>query len=132
MTKKDIIKMLSEKYALSQVDAQKIVKGTFDSIIDELVEAGRIELRNFGVFEVKTRKAHMARNPRTGEEVMVPENKCVVTFKPGRIMEERIHVQEMRPRRSRRGTTPDEQVSSNVLETMASAAKQLSDPEGKD
>ena len=89
MTKKDIVKMLSEKFALSQVDARKIVQGTFDSILDTLLEAGRIELRNFGVFEVKQRKARKARNPRTGAEVFVPEKK-VVTFKPGRMMEERI------------------------------------------
>ncbi len=89
MTKKDIVKTLADKFGLSQVDAKKVVQGTFDSIIDTLLEVGRIELRNFGVFEVKTRKPRKARNPRTGEEVMVPEKK-VVTFKPGRLMEERI------------------------------------------
>ena len=89
MTKKDIVKTLADKFGLSQVDAKKVVQGTFDSIIDTLIEAGRIELRNFGVFEVKTRKPRKARNPRTGEEVMVPQ-KRVVTFKPGRMMEERI------------------------------------------
>jgi hypothetical protein len=50
----------------------------------------RIELRNFGVFEVKKRAARKARNPRTGEKVFVPE-KFVVTFKPGKEMEERVH-----------------------------------------
>jgi len=89
VTKKDIVKTLADKFGLSQVDAKKVVQGTFDSIIDTLLEVGRIELRNFGVFEVKTRKPRKARNPRTGEEVMVPEKK-VVTFKPGRLMEERI------------------------------------------
>jgi nucleoid DNA-binding protein len=48
-----------------------------------------VELRNFGIFEVKRRKPRAARNPRTGEKVMVPE-KCVVTFKPGQFVEERI------------------------------------------
>ena len=90
MTKKDIVKTLSDRFGLTQVDAKKIVQGTFDSIVDTLVEDGRIELRNFGVFEVKQRKARKARNPRTGEPVMVPA-KRVVTFKPGRLMEERIH-----------------------------------------
>ena len=89
VTKKDIVKTLADKFALSQVDAKKVVQGTFDAIIDTLVEHGRIELRNFGVFEVKTRKPRKARNPRTGAEVQVPE-KRVVTFKPGRVMEERI------------------------------------------
>jgi DNA-binding protein HU-beta/integration host factor subunit beta len=50
---------------------------------------GRIELRNFGVFEVKKGKPRQARNPRTGEKVKVPA-RLVVTFKPGREMEERV------------------------------------------
>jgi DNA-binding protein HU-beta/integration host factor subunit beta len=89
VTKRDIVKTLADKFALSQVDARKIVQGTFDAILDTLVEQGRIELRNFGVFEVKTRRPRRARNPRTGEPVEVPARR-VVTFKPGRMMETRI------------------------------------------
>jgi integration host factor subunit beta len=89
VTKRDIVKTLADKFALSQVDARKIVQGTFDAIVNTLVEQGRIELRNFGVFEVKTRKPRRARNPRTGEPVEVPARR-VVTFKPGRLMESRI------------------------------------------
>jgi nucleoid DNA-binding protein len=68
---------------------KEIVQQTFDAIVDTLLEVGRIELRNFGVFEVKQRKARKARNPRTGERVDVPP-KNVVTFKPGKEMEERV------------------------------------------
>jgi nucleoid DNA-binding protein len=70
---------------------KEIVQKTFEAIIDTLVEDGdhRIELRNFGVFEVKKRAARKARNPRTGERVDVGE-KYVVTFKPGKEMEERV------------------------------------------
>ena len=50
---------------------------------------GRIELRNFGAFEVKRRKPRQARDPRTGDTVKVPA-RLVVTFKPGREMEERV------------------------------------------
>lgn len=89
MTKKDIVKTLAERFGLSQVDAKKVVQGTFDAILETLIANSRIELRNFGVFEVKMRKARKARNPRTGAEVFVAE-KRVVTFKPGRQMEERI------------------------------------------
>lgn len=89
MTKKDIVKTLAERFGLSQVDAKKVVQGTFDAILETLIANNRIELRNFGVFEVKMRKARKARNPRTGSEVFVPE-KRVVTFKPGRMMEEKI------------------------------------------
>jgi hypothetical protein len=59
-----------------------------------LVEDSRIELRNFGVFEVKKRAARKARNPRTGDKVSVPE-KFVVTFKPGKEMEERVKQLEL-------------------------------------
>jgi len=69
------------------------VQCIFDGIIEALVQEGRIELRNFGIFEVKKRKARNARNPRTGEKVLVPE-KLVVTFKPGREMQERIRQSE--------------------------------------
>ena len=62
---------------------------SFDAIVDTLVSEGRIELRNFGVFEVKRRKPRKARNPRTGDAVDV-EAKNVVTFQPGKIMEEKV------------------------------------------
>ncbi|MFN0197995.1 MAG: HU family DNA-binding protein, partial [Planctomycetaceae bacterium] len=58
------------------------------------VEERRIELRNFGVFEVKKRAARKARNPRTGERVDV-EAKFVVTFKPGKEMEEKVRQLEL-------------------------------------
>ena len=90
MTKKEIVKTIAEDLGLTQLKVKEIVQRTFDSIIDTLVEEERIELRNFGVFEVKKRKARKARNPRTGEKVSVPE-KFVVTFKPGKEMEERVH-----------------------------------------
>ena len=89
MTKKDIVRTISDEVGLTQQQTKKIVQRTFDSIIDTLVRDGRIELRNFGVFEVKPRAARRARNPRTGDEVIVPE-KHVVTFKPGKYMEARV------------------------------------------
>ena len=89
MTKKEIVKQISDRIGLTQLKTKDIVQQTFDAIVDTLIEAGRIELRNFGVFEVKMRKARKARNPRTGERVDV-EPKKVVTFKPGKEMEERV------------------------------------------
>lgn len=89
MTKKDIVRTISEEVGLTQQQTKKIVQKTFDAIIECLVNERRIELRNFGVFEVKQRAARMARNPRTGKEVEVPQ-KYVVTFKPGKEMEARV------------------------------------------
>ena len=93
MTKKEIVKTISDEIGLTQLKTKEIVQKTFDAIVETLVEDGRIELRNFGVFEVKKRAARKARNPRTGDKVFVPE-KLVVTFKPGKEMEERVRLME--------------------------------------
>lgn len=95
MTKKEIVKTIAEEIGLTQLKTKEIVQKTFDAIVETLVEDRRIELRNFGVFEVKQRAARKARNPRTGEKVSVPE-KFVVTFKPGKEMEERVRELERR------------------------------------
>lgn len=89
MTKKEIVKAISEEIGLTQLKTKEIVQKTFDAIVETLVRDRRIELRNFGVFEVKKRAARKARNPRTGERVDVAE-KYVVTFKPGKEMEEKV------------------------------------------
>ncbi len=89
MTKKEIVRTISEEIGLTQLKTKEIVQKTFDAIVKTLVEENRIELRNFGVFEVKRRAPRKARNPRTGDKVFVPE-KFVVTFKPGKEMEERV------------------------------------------
>ncbi|MGB7343007.1 MAG: HU family DNA-binding protein [Pirellulaceae bacterium] len=89
MTKKDIVRTISEEVGLTQQQTKEIVQKTFDAIVESLVRERRIELRNFGVFEVKERAARKARNPRTGDEVIVPE-KHVVTFKPGKHMEAKV------------------------------------------
>ena len=89
MTKKEIVKQISESIDETQLKTKEIVQQTFDAIVETLIRDGRIELRNFGVFEVKRRKARKARNPRTGDPVHVP-SKNVVTFKPGKRMEERV------------------------------------------
>lgn len=93
MTKKEIVKTISESIGMTQLKTKEIVQKTFDAIVETLVEERRIELRNFGVFEVKKRAARKARNPRTGERVDVPQ-KFVVTFKPGKEMEEKVRLLE--------------------------------------
>jgi len=89
VTKKEIVKKISEDIGLTQLKTKDIVQRTLDAIIQTLVAEGRIELRNFGVFEVKQRAPRKARNPRTGDKVYVP-SKNVVTFKPGKEMEELV------------------------------------------
>src|SRR5277367_4935299 len=89
VTKKEIVKKISEDIGLTQLKTKDIVQRTLDAIIQTLVAEGRIELRNFGVFEVKQRAPSKARNPRTGDKVYVP-SKNVVTFKSGKEMEELV------------------------------------------
>lgn len=89
MTKKEIVRTISDKTGLTQLQIKEIVQLTFEGIVETLLEDGRVELRNFGVFQVKTRKARQARNPRTGRQVSVPA-KSVVVFKPGKGMEARV------------------------------------------
>ncbi len=93
VTKKEIVKAISDEIGLTQLKTKEIVQKTFNAIVETLISERRIELRNFGVFEVKKRAARKARNPRTGDKVFVPE-KFVVTFKPGKEMEERVRLLE--------------------------------------
>ena len=89
VTKKEIVKEISKNPNLSQRTVKDIVQMTFDAVIAALAERRRIELRDFGVFEVQRRRPRKARNPRTGAEVDVPARN-VVKFKPGREMMAKI------------------------------------------
>ena len=88
-TKKDIVKLLSETLDLSQDQSRKAVQLVLDAIFDSIVETGRMELRNFGVFAVRCRKPRRARNPHTGEPVEVLE-KHVVSFQPSKHLEDQV------------------------------------------
>ncbi len=89
MTKKDMVKELAKEMGLTRGQAIEVVQRVFDGITETLLNEGRIELRNFGIFEVRRRKPRIGRNPRTGEKVAVPA-KLVVVFKAGREMGERV------------------------------------------
>ncbi|MEO2002427.1 MAG: HU family DNA-binding protein [Pirellulales bacterium] len=89
MTKQDIVRAISEQLDLPKAKAQEAVQTTFDALINALVKEGRVELRNFGVFQIKRRDGRVARNPRTGDIVNVPP-RYFVSFKPGKEMETRV------------------------------------------
>jgi nucleoid DNA-binding protein len=129
VTKKEIVKTISEEIGLTQLKTKEIVQKTFDAIVETLVEEGRIELRNFGVFEVKKRAARKARNPRTGQRVDVPE-KFVVTFKPGKEMEEKVRqLEEQQPsERERRLAASGARVGAAVSGGSAPASSDYSAP----
>lgn len=89
MTKKDIVLKIAEETDIKQVDVKKVVQKTLDHIVNSLSTGETVELRNFGVFKVKTRKARIGRNPKTGTKVPIPERK-VVAFKIGMIMKKKV------------------------------------------
>ena len=89
MTKKEIVRQIAMELNIDQTLAKKVIQRCLDAIIDVLVETGRIELRNFGVFEVKLRAPRKARNPRTNEPVYVPA-KRVVTYQAGKNVAKRV------------------------------------------
>lgn len=120
MTKKEIVKTISERANLTQLKTKEIVQWTFDAIIETLVSEGRIELRNFGVFEVKRRKPRRARNPRTNKPVEVGA-KNVVTFQPGKVMEEKVRRMPDPPepkRKTRKASRSAESVERELAEPV--------------
>ena len=129
MTKKEIVKTISEEIGLTQLKTKEIVQKTFDAIIETLVADGRIELRNFGVFEVKKRKSRKARNPRTGDKVEVPE-KFVVTFKPGKEMEKRVKDMERKANSTLRTFSPNWNGSAGNTMTKKEIVKTISEEIG--
>jgi nucleoid DNA-binding protein len=93
MTKKDIIMKIAEATSLKQVDVKEVVQRTFDIITDSLEKGEKVELRNFGIFKVKTRRGRLGRNPRTGDSVPIPDKK-VVSFKAGMKMKQDVETSE--------------------------------------
>jgi len=85
ITKKDIILQIANETGIKQVDVKQVVQKTLDCITHYLSQNETVELRNFGIFKVKSRKGRTGRNPRTGEEIPVPPKKVAI-FKPGLLM----------------------------------------------
>lgn len=89
MTKKDIAIKIADESGIKQIVVKEIIQKTLDAIIDILATGETIELRNFGVFKVKSRKGRTGRNPKTGEVIPVPAKKAVA-FKPGLVMKQKV------------------------------------------
>lgn len=89
VTKKQLIDQIADATGQKRVVVKKVVQSFLDSIIVELGKGNRLEFRDFGVFEVKQRRARKAQNPKTLEEVWVGP-KRTVKFKVGRLMKETL------------------------------------------
>ncbi len=91
ITKKDLALLVSQNTGCKKNLAAKMVDSLFVAMRDSLIEGNRIEIRGFGVFQVKdTRPKPAARNPRTGEIIYVPARRKT-HFKPGRLLKEALH-----------------------------------------
>ena len=90
MTKRDLVVRISEDTGLVQQHVLEVVQKTLDYVANSLAQGAKVELRNFGVFEVKIRKARIGRNPNSpSADVPIPE-RAVVKFKPGKEMREAV------------------------------------------
>ena len=108
LTKRDLVIRISTETDIPQQQVLDVVQRTLDYISESVAKGDNVELRNFGVFEVKRRKPRKARNPRTGDAVDV-EAKNVVTFQPGKIMEEKVREAKkvvVPKRKTRKPATP--------------------------
>lgn len=83
MVKADLVEIIAREAGITKVSAEVAVKAMIDSLKRALARGERIELRGFGVFEVRPRKRGIGRNPRTGEEVAIPPGKTT-RFRPGK------------------------------------------------
>jgi nucleoid DNA-binding protein len=89
ITKKDVVEHIAERTGLRKSDVKTVVQEFLDEIVGALGSDHRLEFRDFGVFEVRERKARTAQNPKTLEPVPVPA-KRIVKFKPGRKMKDAL------------------------------------------
>ena len=89
ITKKELIDRIAETTQAKRVVVKRIVQSFLDEVITELAKDNRLEFRDFGVFETRTRAARVAQNPKTLERVRVPE-KRTVKFKMGRLMKQKL------------------------------------------
>src|SRR6058998_3442231 len=95
LTKRDLVIRISTETQVPQQQVLDVVQKTLDYIAEALAKGENVELRNFGVFEVKVRKARIGRNPNApATDVPIPE-RAVVKFKPGKEM--RIEVLKLAP-----------------------------------
>ena len=90
MTKRDLVVRISKETGLGQQDVLDVVQRTLDYISQSVSKGNTVELRNFGVFEVRIRKARIGRNPNEPEtDVPIPQ-RSVVKFKPGKELREAV------------------------------------------
>ena len=100
VTKKELIDRIAERTQAKRVSVKRVIQAFLDEIIAELRQDNRLEFRDFGVFETRTRAARIAQNPKTLDRVEVPA-KRTVKFKMGRLMREHLSASTARPAKAK-------------------------------
>lgn len=91
MNKSELVKELAEENNISAEESAMFVEMFFDSVREALLEDGRVEIRGFGSFKIKSYKGYTGRNPKTGQSVEVPPKK-LPSFRAGKELKEVINV----------------------------------------
>jgi len=90
VNKSELIAALTAKTALSKKDAEKVLNAFVDSVSASLIKGEKVQLIGFGTFDVKSRPARTARNPRTGAEIKIKASKAP-TFKAGKALKDKVN-----------------------------------------
>lgn len=90
MTKRDMVVRIAEETGLIQQDVHTVIQKALDMVVESLAEGKNVELRNFGVFQLKERKQRIGRNPNRPEQVVTIPSCRIVKFKPGKVMKSRV------------------------------------------
>ncbi|OOB80467.1 MAG: DNA-binding protein [Epulopiscium sp. Nuni2H_MBin003] len=90
MNKSELVSAMSEKAGLTKKDTEKALKAFEDVVMEELKNERKIQLVGFGTFEVSLRKERTGRNPKTNEEITIPESK-VPKFKAGKALKDIVN-----------------------------------------
>lgn len=90
MNKTELVAAIAEKAELSKKDAEKALKAFTDVVAEELKKGEKIQLVGFGTFEVSERAARTGRNPKSGEEMLIPASKSP-KFKAGKALKDMMN-----------------------------------------
>lgn len=90
LTKRDLVMQISKDTGITQQEVFQVIQSTLDIITDALAKGQDVELRNFGVFEVKLTKSRIGRNPHKPEKDVIIPARATVKFKSGKVMRQRV------------------------------------------
>jgi nucleoid DNA-binding protein len=90
LTKRDMVVKISNDVGITQQETFAVIQKTLEHIMDSLANGNNVELRNFGVFEVRLTKSRIGRNPNKPETDVVIPARATVKFKPGKVLRQRV------------------------------------------